>query len=76
MLHQRQASVPRNKMGTKSDAEKFEKELPLVLNQCGQLAGFPPRPGTAFPRLTSSWTEIMLSQQFVMHCWHAVSARV
>lgn len=48
------------KVSSKSDAEKFEKDLPLVLNQCGHLAGYPA--GTAFPRSVSNWPDFMLSQ--------------
>ncbi|DBA95165.1 TPA: hypothetical protein ACH3X1_015718 [Trebouxia sp. C0004] len=40
------------KQGTKSDAQKFENDLPLILNQCGPEAGYPA--GTPFPRPATS----------------------
>ncbi|DBA90444.1 TPA: hypothetical protein ACH3X1_003711 [Trebouxia sp. C0004] len=40
------------KQGTKSDAHKFENDLPLILNQCGPEAGYPA--GTPFPRPATS----------------------
>ena len=47
------------KQGTKSDAQKFENDLPLILNQCGLEAGYPA--GTPFPRSVNTTPCCMLS---------------
>ena len=47
------------KQGTKSDAQKFENDLPLILNQCGPEAGYPA--GTPFPRSVNTTSCCMLS---------------
>ena len=57
------------KQGTKSDAQKFENDLPLILNQCGPEAGYPA--GTPFLG-QSTLHLVVCSQQFVMDCRHHI----